>query len=80
MASIVELLAGELPPKGAYWAMVVVNAVDATRGTATIRHTMGATFYTSPTSSEIDRTIIRASAWADAHGVESVYVCRLGIA
>ena len=47
MANIVELAADQSPPKGGYWAMVVINEADSTVGEPTIRHTMGATFYTS---------------------------------
>jgi hypothetical protein len=78
MANIVELAADQSPPKGSHWAMVVINEADATVGEPTIRHTMGATFYTKPLNTAVDRAIARATSWADARGVEFVYVRRLG--
>jgi hypothetical protein len=79
MANIVELAVDQSPPKGIHWAMVVINEADATVGEPTIRHTMGATFYTKPADAAVDRAIARAVAWADARGIEFVYVRRLGL-
>jgi len=76
MPNIVELARDQMPPKGADWAMVLVNAVGATMGQATIRHSMGVTFYANPLDVEIDRAISKAMAWAKAHAVKSVYVRR----
>jgi hypothetical protein len=78
MANIVELVADQSPPKDSYWAMVVINESDAALGEPTIRHAMGATFYTKPLNAAVERAIAKATAWADARGVESVYVRRLG--
>jgi dTDP-D-glucose 4,6-dehydratase len=76
MASIIELKTGENPPKGRDWAMVVVHAPGVHAVDSMIRHDLGATFYSLAADAAVDRTIDKASAWADAHTVGTVYVRR----
>jgi hypothetical protein len=76
MARLVELKAGDIPPKGEDWAMVVVHrpGIDA-RGSV-VRHNMGVTFYTPAVDDEIKAAINKAGAWADARSVATVYLRR----
>jgi hypothetical protein len=76
MAVIVELKAGDAPPKGEDWAMVVVHAPGIEARGSVVRHHRGATFYAPAIDAEIARATGKAAAWADAHSVETVYVRR----
>jgi hypothetical protein len=76
MAKIVELAADDAPPKGEDWAMVVVHRPGIEAQGSVVRHNRGATFYTPATGPEIERAIDKATAWADAHSIATVYVRR----
>jgi hypothetical protein len=76
MAKIVELNAHASPPKGADWAMVVVHRPGVEARGSVVRHDSGATFYAPAIDAEIARAIEKATAWADAHSVGTVYVRR----
>jgi hypothetical protein len=76
MAKIIELDAHASPPKGADWVMVVVHRPGVEARGSVIRHDRGATFYAPATDPEIARAVEKASTWADAHSVGTVYVRR----
>lgn len=77
MATIVELKAHGLPPKGEDWAMVVVHR-QGIGGESVIRHARGATFFTPAAEAEVARAINKATTWADTHSVGVVYLRRDG--
>jgi hypothetical protein len=77
-ANIVELTADQSPPKGSHWAMVVINEADATVGAAHDSSHHGRDILHEAAQCRSRSGHRRATAWADARGVEFVYVRRLG--
>ena len=77
MAQIVELRRNESPP-GEIDCVVVIRDSSGhhTAEGGFVEHSRGATFYVPYLSTEEDRAAVlaKAQAWADKHGITTVYV------
>jgi hypothetical protein len=77
MADIVRLHPSESPPDTEDWALVTRDTSGQFVGSGSVvTHSRGATFYVPipAMEDELEAAVAKAVAWADEHGVKTVYV------